>query len=244
MINIDNKLIVSKLMDKINISKTRNKIVYTEFLTIYEMDIIKKELNRLKLKNYFFHGGYDDAEGKILVIFPEKFDFKIAIDNLSNILKAIKIELPKEMYGKYTHRNYLGAVMNSGLNRNRIGDIIVYDDGAYIMVLEENSEYISDFLGSLSRFSKAKIHIIDFKDILIKEKEFEEIKITVSSMRLDNITSELAKISRRKALELLSEEKVFINSKAETKSTKAVHENDIIAIRGTREIYYKRNYGK
>lgn len=237
--NTDNKLIVSKLMDKITISKTRNKIVFTEFLTVYEMDIIKKELNRLKLKNYFFHGGYDDAEGKILVIFPEKFDLKIAIDNLSNILKAIKIKLPKEMYGKYTHRDYLGAVMNSGLNRNRIGDILVYDYGAYIIVLEENSKYIADFLSSLSRFSKAKIDVINFQDIEIKEKQFEEIKITASSMRLDNITSELAKISRGKADKILSEEKVFINSRAEIKSTKAVHENDIIAIRGTRKVYYK-----
>ena len=51
---IEDKLIIAKLKDKINISKTRNKIVNTEFLTIYQRDIIQKEINRNKIKNYIF----------------------------------------------------------------------------------------------------------------------------------------------------------------------------------------------
>lgn len=229
---IEDKLIIAKLMDKIEISKTRNKIVNTEFLTIYQKEIIQKELNKNKIKNYFFFGGYEGAEGEILVIYPEKLGEEIAKKNLENIIKVIKITLPKEVKGKYTHRDYLGAVMKTGLNRNRIGDIIVHEDSSYIIVLKENAEYIAEFLKDLIRFSKAKIEIINYGEIKVKDQEFEEMKITVSSMRLDSIVSEIAKISRGKAEESITEEKVFINSKLETKGSKAIKENDILAIRG------------
>lgn len=118
--NDDKELIIAKLNDKINISKRRNKIVNTEFLTIYDRDIIQKELNRRNFKNYFFFGAYNEAEGKVLVVYPEKLGEEFVRDNLKTIVKVIKISLPKELKGKYSHRQYLGAVMRSGLNRDRI----------------------------------------------------------------------------------------------------------------------------
>lgn len=229
---IEDKLIIAKLMDKIKICKTRNKIVHTEFLSIYEKQIIQKELNRNKIKNYIFFGGYEGAEGEILVIYPEKLGKDIAEKNLDNILKAIKIKLPKELEGKYNHRDYLGCVMKTGLNRNRIGDIIVHEDGAYIIVLKENAEYIAEFLKEIIKFSKSQIEVVEYYEIKTKEIEFEEKQITVASMRLDNIVAETIKISRSKTEELIKAEKVFINTKVETKGTKNVGSGDVLAIRG------------
>ncbi len=230
--DIEDKLVIAKLEDKIKLSKTRNKIVNTEFLSLYQKEIIKKELNKRKLENYFFFGGYDGAEGEILVIYPEKLGRDFAWANVKNIIKGVRITLPKETVGKYTHREYLGSVMQTGLNRNRIGDIIVHEAEAYIVVLEENAKYIVDFLKSITRFSKANIEEIDYTEIKVREPEFEKITAVISSMRLDNIVSELAKVSRSKAEELLSEEKVFVNAKCETKDSKIIKENDVLAIRG------------
>ena len=229
---IEDKLIIAKLQDKINLCKTRNKIVNTEFLTVYQRDIIQRELNKNKVKNYIFFGGYEDAEGKILVIYPEKLGKDIAEDNLKNVLKAIRIILPKELEGKYNHRDYLGCAMKTGLNRNRIGDIIVYKDRAYLIVLNENAEYIKDFLKEMKRFAKSEVEVIDIDEIEIKEIEFEETEISTSSMRIDNIISEILRLSRSKAEELLNAEKVFINSHVETKSSKLAKTGDIIAVRG------------
>ena len=229
---IEDKLVIAKLKDKINLCKTKNKIVNTEFLTIYQRDIIQKELNKNKVKNYIFFGGYNEAEGQILVIYPEKIGEDIAKDYLKNILKAIKIILPKELEGKYTHRDYLGCVMKTGLNRNRIGDIIAHENGAYIIVLEENAEYIKDSLKEITRFAKADVEVIDYTEIEIRKAEFDKIQITASSWRLDNIVSEMIKFSRSKTDELLQTEKVFVNSRVETKGAKLVKVNDVIAVRG------------
>lgn len=231
---IDDKLTIAKLMDKINISKTRNKIVNTEFLTTNQKEIIKRELKKINLKNYIFFGGYEGAEAESLIIYPEKFEKEIIEKAIKEIIKVIEIILPKskELLGKYTHRDYLGVLIKSGLNRNRIGDIVVHEDSSYIIVLNENVKYITEYLKELTIFNKAVINVINYDKIKLKEQEFEEIKITVSSIRLDSIISQIIKTSRQKAVKMILEEKVFINSKVETKRTKEVKQKDVLAIRG------------
>lgn len=66
----------------------------------------------------------------------------------------------------------------------------------------------------------------------IKEAEFEEIRVSISSMRLDNFVAKVIRTSRGKASELLKDGKVFVNTKTETKDTKVVCKDDVIVIRG------------
>ena len=107
----NNNYIIANVKDKISIAKKRNKIQNTKFYTETESALILKELKHLKAENYFFYGGYDESERKVLIIYPEKFSEEIARDNLNSILKAIKITLPNELIGKYNHSSYLGALM-------------------------------------------------------------------------------------------------------------------------------------
>ena len=67
--NQNNQMLIPKILDKIRFSK--NKIINTEFLNEYQINIIDKELQKNKEKNYFFEGGYSDAESKILIAYPE-----------------------------------------------------------------------------------------------------------------------------------------------------------------------------
>ena len=43
--------------------------------------------------------------------------------NYSKMLKILRIELPEEEFGKYSHRNYLGGIVKLGLKREKVGDI-------------------------------------------------------------------------------------------------------------------------
>lgn len=240
--NSDERLIIAKLDDKIRFCKTKNKIINTEFLNMYEKKIIIQRLQELKITNYILFGGYDDSEMQLLILYPEKFDLNMVNKNLNNIIKIIEVKLPNELIGEYEHRDYLSAVMRIGLVRERIGDIIVFEDSAYIIVLTENAEYIKQSLLEMTRFKKSKINIIDFDQIKVKEKEFEKIDIIVSSMRLDNFVSEIGNISRSKTDELIKSEKVFINSKAENKGSKLISIGDILIIRGKGKfIVFKEN---
>lgn len=109
---MEKNYIIANVKDKINLAKKRNKIQNTSFYTASEKIMIEKELNYvLNEKRYIFSGGYDDAEREVLILYPEKFNEAIAIDNINFILKAIRIRLPNELIGKYTHSLYLGALM-------------------------------------------------------------------------------------------------------------------------------------
>lgn len=227
------KLIIAKLDDKIRNCKTKNKIVNTEFLNLYQKQIIQKRLNELKIKNYIFYGGFEEAESKVLILFPEKLEKEIVEKSLDNIINAIKVILPNELKSKYKHGDYLASLMRLGLVRERIGDIIVYEDEAYIIALKENAEYIKNSLKEFTKFKKAEIEIIKLEEINSKLPEMEEIVIHTSSMRLDSVVSEIAKCSRSKADELIKNERVSINCKFEYKSSKQVNVGDVIIVRGS-----------
>ncbi len=231
--SVEDKLILAKLQDKIKYCKSRNKIVNTEFLNLHQKNIIQSKLNELKIKNYIFHGGFDEAESKLLILYPDKLNEEIVLKSINEIINAIKITLPNELIGKYEHRDYLSSIMRLGLERQRIGDIIVYKDEAYIIVLKENAEYIKNSLQELTRFKKSKIEIIDINEIKSKTPELIPMEIHVSSNRLDSIVSEIARTSRNKADELIQNEKVQINCQIEYKSSKQVNIGDIIIVRGS-----------
>jgi len=240
--NQNNQILIPKIKDKIRFSK--NKIINTEFLNEYQISIIDKELKRNKETNYFFEGGYPDAESKILIAYPEREAEAVVKREIDNILVAIKIEIPNEINGKIHHRDYLGTLMSLGLSRDRIGDIIVYTDSAYIVVLKENAEYIKNSLSFEKRFKKSKISIINIEEIKPKQIEFDNIKIAVNSTRLDNVISEILNTSRRLAQELIDSEKVSVNYFIETKYTKLIKEKDILIIRGSGKYIVEEFIGK
>lgn len=231
--NIEDKLLLAKLQDKIKHCKNRNKIVNTEFLNLHQKQLIQSKLNELKIKNYIFHGGFDEAENKALILYSEKLNEEIVLNSINEIINVIKVTLPNELVGKYEHRDYLSSVMRLGLGRERIGDIIVYDNEAYIIVLKENVEYIKDSLKEFTRFKKSQIEIIDVEEIKAKTPELKPIEIHVSSNRLDSVVSEIARTSRSKAEELIKNERVSINCKYEYKSSKQVNVGDVIIVRGS-----------
>ena len=102
----EEKLLISKMIDKIDLTTNKNKIQNTDFLDIYQSHLLEKILKQEKVKNYIINGGISDSERNIIVFFPEKLS-EIVNTNTSKILpiKCIRIKLPKEMYGKYTHRD-------------------------------------------------------------------------------------------------------------------------------------------
>lgn len=230
----EDKLLLSKVIDKIEFCKLKNKLENTCFLDLAQKELLSKFLKLQKEENYIFYGGIEKAERTIALFYPEKLENLINENkfDFNTIFSCIRITLPNELKGEYDHRRYLGALMKLGLNREKIGDIVVYKEGADIIILPEIEKFIMVNLTELTRFSKAKIEKIKLEDIKIVENTKKEEKITLSSMRLDNIVSELAKCSRNKAMDLINEERVFVNFENCFKASKEIKEKDLITIRG------------
>ena len=225
----DDDLLIAKIMDKKRSCKTKNKITYSDFFNEREQMIVTKNI---RLDNAFFFGGNDNSDRKILIFYPEKINEEIARKTMDSILSIIRISLPNEKRGEYEHKMYLSAIIKIGIERSKVGDILVYDDGADIITFEANKEYIKQGLSELTRFRKAKIICENIFNIREKKDNFEETTIIVSSMRCDNIVSEIAGCSRNKACEYIEEERVLVNYEIISKPSRMVNINDIITIRG------------
>ena len=126
----------------------------------------------------------------------------------------------------------MGGIVKLGLKREKVGDIIVYNEGADIITLEDFADILKAQLPTLTRFENVKVEINEIQNLQKREIKVEEVKIIVPSFRLDNFVSDLAKTSRSKAVQIIEQERVFVNGQNETKASKAIKVNDIITIRG------------
>ena len=225
----ENDLLIAKVLDKKKICNSKNKITYTDFLNEKEQHVIEKNV---RLENAFFYGVNENADRKILVFYPEKLTEELARKSLKSVLIGIRITLKNDQIGAYEHKNYLSALIKIGIDRGKIGDILVDEYGADIIAFDMNKEFIKQSLSELTRFRKADIEVIPIDDIKQKIDRFEESTIIVASMRIDNIVAELAGCSRSNADEYIGDERVLVNYETVLKSSKSVDEGDIVTIRG------------
>lgn len=232
--NDDDKLLVAKLFDKIEFVSSRNKIEYTDFLDMRQRQLLEKVLKDIKFSNYTAFGAYKTAERTLITIYPEKLEniFEEEKFDYNSIFGSIRITLPNELKGMYSHRDYLGAIIKIGMKREKVGDIKVSKDGADIIVLKENEKHIKEGLKELTRFSKAEFKSIKIEELNVEEPKIQILNIIIPSMRIDSIVSEVIKTSRAKAIGIIKEERVFVNHELVTKASKELKENDLITVRG------------
>lgn len=228
----EDKMCLAQVLAKIEISKTKGRIDSTDFLDMYQVSLVESFLKKNKIEQYKLFGGYEDSERKILITYPENYTEEMVQKNYNKFLKVVRIELSEEEHGKYAHRNYLGGIVKLGLKREKVGDILVANEGADIVVVSDFAEILEKELPSLTRFENSKISITEISNLKKKEIKIENIEIIVPSLRLDNIVSDLARTSRSKASQIIAQERVFINGQNETKVSKQVKLGDIITIRG------------
>ncbi len=98
--------------------------------------------------------------------------------------------------------------------------------------MSEVEKFLTQNINGLTRFQKAKIEIKSIDELNYVEPKKEILKINVPSMRLDCLVGELARCSRNAAVDLISQERVFVDFKEELVGSKQIKEGSYITIRG------------
>ena len=233
----EDKILVAKLLDKVQFVSQKNQIQTTDFLDGYEQKIAQKVLQQVKYRTAIFYGGYEEAERKMIYFFPEKLMDLIEEELQNNKMiqkemKAITIQLPNDLKGQYQHRDYLSGLMKLGIKREKIGDILVRENGADILVQEDILNYLLNNLPELTRFQKAEIFVKEISKLEIVPVKLEKMTILVPQLRLDVVISELLHASRTKADEVISQERVLVNYETKTKNATMLQARDLLTIRG------------
>ena len=226
-------LLKRKLMDAANKSYNSGIYTYTNFLSINELSIYHSMKNDLSFVHSETFGGNESCERQV-VQFGDKEN--LGYEGIYPI-SLIKIEpLTPKFAEELGHRDYLGALMNLGIQRELLGDIFIKEKEAYVYCLSHISDFISDNLESV-RHTHVKVTIFN-DDFDIIKPELKDIEIIAASPRIDAVVASITKMSRSQCLELFSSKKIYVNGLCMENKSSQLKEGDILVIRGFGKFIY------
>mgnify|MGYP003287848839 FL=1 len=230
--NKEELLLQKRLAELSRIAYTREIVTFSEFLNLNELNILHTTPKDMLLSQYKTYGGYGLSERQMAAFLPDALyydsQYPIQIIEISPVNRKFAEEL--------SHRDYLGAVMNLGIERCKLGDILVEDGKAILFAKEELAGYIMEHLTRI-RHTTVKTSILSaFEDSY--EPRYEELKGTVASVRLDTVLSLAYPLSRSKITGLIEGARVFVNGKLVTSNGYRLKEGDILSVRKMGRIGY------
>lgn len=215
------KLFYSKLNDAVNLCYTRQKPYFFSFFSERKQTVAKNHLQSIGFDNFVFFGGYDNSERKVLGLF---------YDDKSADFPITAIEFRYRMCDKLTHRDFLGALMSLGIERETVGDILVGEGKCVVFIKKELREYIVSQLFKIGN-TGVKISEADLTN-LPQGRGTEELQLTVSSMRLDNIVAAITGLSRERTKTLILSGNVSCNYLQTQNISLLTDEGDTLSVRG------------
>lgn len=226
-LNREDEIVLGRrIVDICNRTMRSYEIQETDFLDPRGVEVAISIINRFDEVSYSIQGIFDNAERAIITIYPS-YMCEDDIDSRIVLISAIG----NFKFFKASHRDVLGSLLNLGIERDKIGDIIVSQEEIQFAVKKELEHFI---LSSFNRMGKLSIKCNEknFDEKLDRIINTETLNLNISALRLDSLIAAIANINRKKACDLISAEKVKLNWRIATKNSADIKENDQIAIRG------------
>ena len=224
---IENRETITRIIDLAEQAIKTWEIIQSNFLSppeIFEAEEIFQKLTELEIVSW---GGYTQAERKRLAI--ARSDLSIDTSNVD--LKVINIE-GNFLFDTATHRDFLGSMLGTGIEREKTGDIIILGErGAQAIVVPELVQYLEINFQQV-RSVPVRIKPIELSELKIRQPRKKELTTVEASMRLDAVASAGFGMSRSKMVDLIDGGDVRVNWKEISQASYSVKTGDLIAIRG------------
>jgi len=222
----EDRLLLAKVWDKINIGLRRDIPASTCFLSPRELEMTRYLFGDAPGLQAF--GGYDGAERKMLIYLPDYLDESFLQQEGSPLVCLRATWFAGDTL---SHRDLLGALMGAGIGRETVGDICMSQGSCDFFVTDEIAPYILQNFTSAGR-TRLHLEAIPLDAVQIPEPETKEIRDTVASVRLDSVIASGFRIGRNLASQYVSTGKAAIDGLPCEKPDKAVAEGSKISVRG------------
>lgn len=201
----------------------RGEPAFTHFMDLKQIQLAIAAA-RTHQVSLLLEGGYPDAERCVGAFYsfepPEDWQWPIQ-----------PVELCwRAQFGSPSHRDLLGALMALGFERDRMGDIVLVGDKAFVFAEPDMAEYIVRSMESAGRVSVRAKLVTGVPDL--PPPTGRTFRDTIASMRLDAVLAAGFSLSRSEASEQISRGKVFVNQEQIERPDAEIHEKDIISLRG------------
>ncbi len=224
---VENRDSLIRVLDRAEQAIKTWEVVLTDFLSPPELAELQRVFSRLTDVQIVAWGGYEQAERQRVAIARAE----IPLDKSQVELVALEIA-GNFLFDTATHRDFLGAMLGTGIVREKTGDVIVLGErGAQAIATPEIAEFLEMSLTQV-RSVPVKTQRIDLSELKIREPKKKELTTVEASLRLDAIASAGFGMSRSKMAELIDGGDVRVNWKDITQASYQVKSGDLIAIRG------------
>lgn len=224
---------LKRIRELANISYHRDIVTFSDFLNLNEQNIVSSQDFRSLGVTVESFGGYENAERQMVAFHPDAlaFPWEYPIDCLRVEPKALKFS------EELTHRDYLGAILNLGVDRSVVGDILVQEKAAWFFCLEKMTDF---FLENLCRVRHTNILITKVDDPgELPSPRLEAVNGTCSSVRLDALIALAFRESRSSMVSYIEGGLVFVNGRLVSSNGYEPKEGDIISVRGKGRFLYE-----
>ena len=200
--------------DIYKISNSIDRLLKGKSTLFLDMKEFKLVTSKLKKNNYKIYYPYEESEKVIL--------YTNEIPKIS----LIKID----SYKPLRHQEILGSILGLNISSSYLGDIIIDGDNYYFYIFDELKEFILNNLIMIGNNS-VKLEEIDINYLSNYKRKYEEYKIIVSSLRIDNVISKIIKTNRDRVIDKIKNKEVILNYEIVSKNSILLKENDIFSIR-------------
>lgn len=228
----EDQFLLRRFIDLSRQAYQKNIVVFSDFLNMYEISLLyqyKKEY----MSSFSLYGGYENAERQMVSFQPDAlyYEWDYPISCLKFTPQNIRFMDPS-----LSHRDVLGALMHLGIDRSKLGDILMEDDKIYLFCTETIADFLLDELQKIrhTQVCGSKVLAQDFQPVI----KFEDRFGFIASNRLDAFVAQIFRLSRAQAHDALLGEKVFVNSRCVTDPNQRLAPGDILSLRGMGKVLF------
>lgn len=225
--SVENRDVLTRLLDQAEQAIRTWEMVYTDFLSPPALLEAQEVFQRLTEVQWAAGGGYPQAERQRGAI--ARTELPLETDEISLALLEISGNF---LFDTATHRDFLGALLGTGLVRDKVGDLIVLGErGAQAIVVPELVEFLEIHLNQV-RSVPVKTRQVDWSELRVRQPKKKELTTVEASLRLDAVASAGFGMSRSKMVSLINTGDVRVNWKSITQASHPLKAGDLVAIRG------------
>jgi RNA-binding protein YlmH len=211
----------------------QNIFSFTDFLGLGEQTLFHQVSHTFHHVKTTLYGGHPSCE-RLMVRFgdPAEIGYEEAFPI---VCLRIGAKAPK-FAENLTHRDYLGALVNLGLERSTMGDILVGDKEAYTFCMENIAPFICDNLDRV-RHTAVTCQIVES----VPESALPNLverSVNVASERLDALIAAVFHLSRSQCLELFRSGKIFVGGRLYENNSGQPKAGELISVRGYGRFLY------
>lgn len=210
----------------------KQQIVHTDFLDAQTVSQIQQYLSFHTFPAFHFSGGYPDAERQVLFFLPDWQDPADFQPETFFTFLRLRPTAPQGL----THRDYLGSCMALGVKREKMGDILVLEDGAEFIVLPSIVPYL---LSNVTRIGRTSTEIVEISpaELQLPVRQTIQFTRTTASLRCDTLVSAAFSLSRSEAVAAISKGLVAVNHLPEEKADRTLSLPCMLSVRGKGRVY-------